>query len=167
MNGIRQIRRQTEMKNLPRILIVDDEAVIRRGFDRLLSGDHCRTSTANNGAAALNAMVHEPFDVVLLDLRMPGEDGLSVLRKIKAGWPRSEVVVITGFPSIESVKEAVQAGAFDYLAKPVEAEDVLGATRRALSRRRWLLRREQRTRNGGAVAEACFCNKGENHVSAS
>jgi len=98
---------------------------------------------------------------------MPGEDGLSVLRKIKAAWPRSEVVVITGFPSIESVKQAVQAGAFDYLAKPVEAEEVLGATRRALSRQRWLLRREQRTSNGGAAAEACFCNKGENHVSAS
>ncbi len=95
----------------PRILIVDDEPIVRCSYQRLLSGAQCRTLTASDGAEALNAMDREPFDVVLLDLRMPGEDGISVLRKIKAGWPSSEVVVITGYPSIESARQAVCAGA--------------------------------------------------------
>jgi len=156
------------MKDLPRILIVDDEAIVRRSYERLLTGEHCCTRTANDGAEALEAMNREPFDVVLLDLRMPGEDGISVLRKIKTGWPESEVVVITGYPTIESAKQAVRAGACDYLAKPVEAEDMICATRRALSRQQWTLRRVQDARDYGAGTKAWFCNKeGESDVATS
>lgn len=155
------------MNESARILIVDDEAVVRRSFDRLLAGSHCYTRTANDGAQALEALQREPFDVVLLDLRMPGEDGISVLRKIKACWPQSEVVVITGYPSLESAKQAVRAGACDYLAKPVEPEDMIGATRRALSRQRWTVRRFPEGRDRGAGSGALFCNEGENNVSAS
>ena len=145
------------MKQTPSILIVDDEAIVRRSFDRMLMGAHCRTRTASDGAEALEAMIREAFDVVLLDLRMPNEDGISVLRKIKAGWPQSEVVVITGYPTIETAKQAVRAGACDYLAKPVEAEDMIYATRRALLRRRWRLRRVGETQDDGAVGADRFC----------
>jgi DNA-binding NtrC family response regulator len=156
------------MNEQPRILIVDDEPIVQRSFDRLLSGAHCCTRTANDGAEALQAMDRESFDVVLLDLRMPGEDGISVLRKIKTGWPQSEVVVITGYPSIESAKQAVRAGASDYLAKPVEAQDMICATRRALSRQQWTLRRVQDARDCGAGTKAEFCNtEGESDVATS
>jgi DNA-binding NtrC family response regulator len=84
------------------------------------------------------------FDLVLLDLRMPGMDGLSVLKALKRNWPESEVVVITGFPSVASAKQAVQLGAFDYLAKPVGPEEVIGAARNALTHKQWTLKQARR-----------------------
>ena len=82
-----------------------------------------------------------PFDVVLLDMRMPGQDGLSVLRTIKQKWPESEVVIITGYPTVDSAKEAVRLGAYDYVAKPVGPQDVINVTDGAITRKQWALRR--------------------------
>jgi DNA-binding NtrC family response regulator len=122
------------------ILVVDDEEIVRRGYARTLATDECHVETAWNGKAALEALEHRPYDVVLLDLRMPEMDGMSVLKTIKARWPESEVVIITGYPSIETAKEAVKLGACDYLAKPVAPGDVRQAARGALDRKRWRLR---------------------------
>jgi DNA-binding NtrC family response regulator len=124
----------------PNILIVDDEEVVRRSFSRVLDGAHWRTASAAGGEQALSALARERFDVVLLDLRMPGGDGLAVLKAIKEKWPESEVVVVTGYPSIESAKEAVRLGAYDYLAKPVGPDEVVNATRGAMQRKGWMLR---------------------------
>jgi len=84
-------------------------------------------------------MEQRPFDVILLDLRMPGLDGMSVLKTIKERWPESEVVVITGCASLETVKEAVQLGACDYLSKPVGPDEVIHAANGALTRKKWAL----------------------------
>lgn len=130
------------MPDKVRFLIVDDEAVVRRAFARILSGAHTVVETADNGAEALRKMQQQPFDVVLLDLKMPGMDGISVLRTIKRNWPDSEVIVVTGYATLETAKESVVAGAFDYLPKPVGPEEVLEATHGALRHRRWALRRE-------------------------
>jgi DNA-binding NtrC family response regulator len=86
-------------------------------------------------------MEQNPFDVVLLDMRMPGQDGLSVLRTIKQKWPESEVVIITGYPTVDSAKEAVRLGAYDYVAKPVGPQDVINAADGAMTRKQWALRR--------------------------
>ena len=129
-------------EHVVRLLIVDDEAVVRQAFTRILSGAHCVVDTAADGAEALRKMRERPFDVVLLDLRMPGMDGLSVLRTIKHDWPDSEVIVITGYAALDSAKASVQAGAYDYLAKPVGPDEVLGATHGALAHKRWALKRE-------------------------
>ena len=86
-------------------------------------------------------MEQDPFDVVLLDMRMPGQDGLSVLRTIKQKWPESEVVIITGYPTVDSAKEAVRLGAYDYVAKPVGPQDVINVTDGAMTRKQWALRR--------------------------
>ena len=75
-------------------------------------------------------MQHEPFDVVLLDLRMPDMDGMKVLRALKQSWPESEVIIITGYPTLESAKEAVSLGAYDYLTKPVGPEQVIDSRQR-------------------------------------
>jgi DNA-binding NtrC family response regulator len=125
---------------MPNILIVDDEEVVRRSFSRVLDGAHCRTESAVNGEEALRALARERFDVVLLDQRMPGTDGITVLKTIKARWPDSEVVMITGYPNVETAKEAVRLGAFDYLAKPVAPDTVIHAARSAALRKRWALR---------------------------
>jgi DNA-binding NtrC family response regulator len=122
------------------ILIVDDEEVVRRSFSSALAAAQCRAEAANDGAEALAAMERKPFDVVLLDLRMPGADGISVLKSMKRRWPASEVVIVTGYPSVESAKEAVRLGACDYLAKPLDPEALVAAANGAIARKRWALR---------------------------
>ncbi len=133
------------MDSRPNVLIVDDEEVVRRSYAATLAHERCKAQVALDGEQALDAMERERFDVVLLDLRMPGMDGMTVLRKMKQKWPEREVVVITGYPSVESAKEAVRLGAFDYLAKPVGPDDILGAARGALNRKQWALRGTQTT----------------------
>ena len=125
-----------------RILIVDDDETVRRAFERILSTDHCDVESASGGRDALQRMAQQAFDVVLLDLRMPGMDGLSVLREIKRMHPDCEVVVITGFPELESAKQSVALGAYDYLAKPVGPQDVIQAANAAMLHKRWAMRPE-------------------------
>ena len=126
---------------LPRIMIVDDDEVVRLSHLRSLAGARCNVEAVWNGTEALRAMEQRPFDVILLDLRMPGLDGMTVLKRIKERWPETEVVIITGYPSLETVKEAVQLGACDYLAKPVGPDEVINAANSALMRKKWALRR--------------------------
>ena len=124
----------------PRILIVDDEDVVRLSYAMILAREDCQAQTAWDGDEALRAMGKSPFDVVLLDLRMPGTGGMGVLKAIKQKWPDSEVVIITGYPTVESAKKAVQLGAYEYLAKPVGPEEVIEVARNALVRKQWALR---------------------------
>lgn len=127
------------------ILVVDDEEVVRRSYVRTLSGENCSVAAVWNGNEALQAMGQHPFDVVLLDLCMPGMGGMTVLKTIKEKWPESEVIVITGYPAVESAKEAVTLGAYDYLAKPVDPDDVINAANGAMLHRRWALRCDQQS----------------------
>jgi len=125
-----------------RILVVDDEESVRRGYTRLLGELDCDTQAAGDGEQALHAMERHPADAVLLDLRMPGAGGLEVLEALKRRWPECEVVVITGYPTVESAKRALQLGAFGYLAKPADPDEVIDAARGALRRKKWALRAE-------------------------
>ncbi len=128
------------MSNRSSVLIVDDEEVVRRAHLRSLEHTGCETRVAEDGNAAIKVMEQEPADVILLDLRMPGLDGMDVLKTLKTRWPDSEVVVITGYPTIESAKEAVRLGACDYIAKPVGPDDVVKAANEAMTQKRWALR---------------------------
>jgi DNA-binding NtrC family response regulator len=132
------------MKKRANILIVDDEEVVRLSHLRSLAGTDCNTQVAEDGKEALHVMEQQPFDVILLDLRMPDLDGMDVLKTIKERWPDSEVVVITGYPSIESAKEAVRLGAFNYLAKPLGPDDVIKAANDAMMQKRWTLRSDRK-----------------------
>lgn len=125
------------------ILIVDDEEVVRLSHLRSLEYSGCNARAADGGRAAIKDMEENPADVILLDLRMPDLDGMDVLKTIKQRWPDSEVVVITGYPSLESAKQAVRLGAFDYLAKPVAPDDVIRATTSAVTQKRWGLRSDK------------------------
>jgi len=123
-----------------KILVVDDEEVVRRSFTRILETTHCHVKAVERWSEVARAMQEDPFDVVLLDLRMPEVDGMTVLRALKQRWPESEVIIITGFPTIESAKEAVALGAYDYLTKPVGPEQVIEASNAAMQHKRWALR---------------------------
>jgi len=128
--------------NTPRknVLVVDDEEVVRMSYLRSLGGERCEVETAPDGTEALRALERHPFDLVMLDLRMPGMDGMTVLRTIKERWPESEVVVITGYPSVETAKEAIRLGAADYLEKPVGPDELVNAAARAMLHKEWALR---------------------------
>lgn len=126
-----------------KVLIVDDEEVVRRAHLRTLAAAQCQAHAVWNGEEALHAMENDRFDVVLLDLRMPGIDGMAVLRTLKDKWPDSEVIVITGYPCVETAKEAIRLGAYDYLAKPVPPDEIIKAASDAMRQKRWALRRER------------------------
>ncbi len=130
-----------KMSDKDRILIVDDDEVVRWSYLRSLQSASRNVASASDGEEALQTMERDPFDVVLLDIRMPGRDGLSVLRAIKQKWPESEVVIITGYPTVTSAKEAVRLGANDYVAKPVGPQEVINVTDAAITRKKWALRR--------------------------
>jgi DNA-binding NtrC family response regulator len=129
------------MTDKNRILIVDDDDVVRRSYLRSLESSSCQVAAARDGEEALETMERDRFDVVLLDMRMPGQDGLAVLRTIKQKWPESEVVIITGYPTVDSAKEAVRLGAYDYVAKPVGPQDVVNVADGAITRKQWAMRR--------------------------
>ena len=140
-----------------KVLVVDDEAVVRESYLRTLDGIRYNVRTAPDGGEALRMMEAEHFDVILLDIRMPEMDGIEVLRQIKERWPECEVVIITGYPSIETAKEAVRLGAYNYLAKPVGPKEVVeaatGATGGGLSG--WLHALSVRTPGGSDEEPGC------------
>jgi len=132
------------MNDKANILIVDDEEVVRLSHLRSLASSGWNAQVAEDGNEALIAMEEHPYDVILLDLRMPDLDGMEVLKTIKQRWPDSEVVVITGYPTIDSAKEAVRLGAHNYLAKPVGPNEVIKATNDAMTQKRWAMRSERK-----------------------
>ena len=146
------------------ILVVDDDETVRRSHLRSLAGANCNVKAVWDGGEALRAMAEQAFDVVLLDLRMPGLNGMAVLRTIKEKWPASEVVIITGYPSIETAKEAVRLGAYDYLAKPVGPDEVINAANGAVMQKKWGLRTERANRIEETGRRSVARKTSSNHV---
>lgn len=137
-----------------RILIVDDEEVVRLSYMRILAGTNSKVKEAWSWSQVAQAMQDDPADVVLLDLRMPEMDGISVLRAIKQRWPESEVIVITGYPTLETAKQAVSLGAYDYLTKPVNPEQVIHASNAAWLHKRWALHNDRSPPAAASVSRA-------------
>lgn len=102
----------------PRVLVVDDEQRIRDACSRMLASEGCEVDVADNGATGLEMIQQSHFDIVLLDLMMPGLSGLDVLTDIKARHPDTVVIVITGYATLEHSIETMKKGAFDFLSKP-------------------------------------------------
>ena len=136
-----------------RILAVDDEAVIREGLKRVFSGERYRVEAHAGGRSALERLQEEVFDLVITDLKMPGMDGLELLRSIRILQPEVPVIVITGYSTIDSAVEAMKNGATDYVAKPFTPEAIREKVERALEQRAVLvneiyLRKELRDNHG-------------------
>jgi len=108
-----------------RVLIVDDEESIRSSLERLLSYEKFKTFAAADGAAALDLAASERIDVVLLDIKMPGMDGLEVLGKLKELHPGLPVIIISGHGTISTAVDATKLGAYDFLEKPIDMDRLL------------------------------------------
>jgi len=111
------------MKKKP-ILVVDDERNIRLTVSQALESLGMPVQTAVNGEEALCKLREAPFGLVFLDLKMPGMDGMEVLRRIKEDWPRTRVIIITAHGSVESAVEAMKLGAADVVQKPFSPGEI-------------------------------------------
>ena len=106
------------------VLVVDDEEVVRTGICRILERQGLSIHTAADGSEALEIMANQAIDLVLLDIKMPGMDGIEVLQHIRATYPNTVVVMITGHPTIQSAIECTKLGAVDYLVKPFRVDEL-------------------------------------------
>ena len=118
------------------ILVIDDDAFMRDACHQTLTKHGHSVSLAQSGREGLSLLEKWSFDLILLDLKMPGEDGLSVLAKIKDLDPEAMVVMITGYGSIQTAVRAIKLGAFDFIAKPFTPEQLLKLVNRAMRHRR-------------------------------
>ncbi len=117
------------------VLVVDDEKPTRVLMERELPRGGCAVVAAKTGEEALEMLSRQDFDVVLLDLKMPGLGGMETLRRLRSSGMTGEIVVLTGHPEIESAIEAMKLGAYDYLTKPFKLSDVEAVLRRAAEKR--------------------------------
>jgi DNA-binding NtrC family response regulator len=117
----------------PSILIVDDEDVVRDSLFHWFQSEEYNVEAATNAADALRFISERPFDVVIADIRMPGMDGLQLLERIRAEELDTAVIVITGYASVETAIRALKHGAFDYVTKPFDPDDLSISVRNAIA----------------------------------
>ncbi|MDY0292026.1 MAG: sigma-54 dependent transcriptional regulator [Desulfuromonadaceae bacterium] len=106
------------------ILVVDDEAVIREALRRILESGGHKATCVSSGHAALEKIQEESFNLVITDLKMPGMNGIEVLKSIKILQPKVPIIIITGYATVETAVDAIKQGAFDYLSKPFTPKQV-------------------------------------------
>ena len=112
------------MTKKPRILVVDDETVVRESLKDWLMEDDYEVGLAASGEDAVSMAQEKSWDVILLDLKMPGMDGLETLKRLKKMTPEAEVLMMTAFATIDTAVQAMKEGAFDYLVKPFDPDEI-------------------------------------------
>jgi len=133
------------MTTAPRILIVDDEERFRLTLGKLLKVRELDVTTLGSGPEALEALKQEPYDVIVLDVRMPGMDGIETLAEIKKLNPNIEVIILTGHASVDAAVDIMKLGGYDYLLKPCSVEELVEKIDSAFERKQ---AREQRSKKG-------------------
>jgi DNA-binding NtrC family response regulator len=118
-----------------KVLLVDDEAVFANNMAKLLTNRGYKVTAVNSGDAAIRTLQDQNFDVVVLDLKMPGMDGITTLKQIKKLGLFTETLILTGHGSIDSALEAIKLGAYDYLTKPCEINELVAKVEGAWSRK--------------------------------
>lgn len=118
-----------------RILLVDDEVVFANNMSKLLTRRGYQVKAVNGGDEALRALMDNPFDVMVLDLKMPGMDGIATMQEMRKLGLFTQILILTGHGSIDTALEAIQLGAYDYVTKPVEIAELLSKIEAAFERK--------------------------------
>ena len=116
------------------ILVVEDEMGPRESLKMIL-GPRYHVETAENGLKAVEILEKKPVDGVTIDLRMPGPSGIEVLKQIRKRWPLTQVLVITGYATLKTALDAIRYGAFNYLQKPFDVDELIDAVRGMIAKK--------------------------------
>lgn len=137
------------MPGTVRILVVDDDPLILKSCRDVFAEEGYVTVIADSGAAGIQEIGKESFDLIITDMKMADTDGLEVLRVAQKREPGTPVVVLTGYPTVQNAIESVKAGAFDYVCKPLTPDELLLATNKAIEHSRLLLQSRYFRRRAG------------------
>ncbi|MBI3472708.1 MAG: sigma-54-dependent Fis family transcriptional regulator [Candidatus Solibacter usitatus] len=118
-----------------KILIVDDEPVVRESLDQWFAGEGYRTKAVADGREALAAVASERWDLALLDIKTPGMDGMELQTRLREADPDLTVIIMTGYATVETAVQALKNGAYDYITKPVDPDELSHLVNRALEHR--------------------------------
>jgi len=135
----------------PRILLVDDEERFRTNLQKMLVAQGLTVGAVSSGEAALQELKLNSYDVIVLDIRMPGMDGLATLKEIKSINPEAEVIILSGHASMDAAVEINRLGGYDYLMKPCPLEELLLKIEAAYEKK---VDREQRTQKSRPPTES-------------
>jgi len=116
---------------MKKILVIDDEAIIRLSCERVLASEGHEVKIAGNGKEGISMLEKEPFDLVLLDMKMPDMDGFEVLKIIKERWAETMVIIITGYSTVQMAVQTMKLGAHKFIEKPFTPDILTAAVSRA------------------------------------
>ncbi|NOZ69923.1 MAG: response regulator [Deferribacteres bacterium] len=128
------------MEKKGKILILDDDPVVTLSCKRILGAEGYSISTVEKGEDALNKLAKEDFDLLISDIRLPDISGMTVLKEARIIKPSTDVVMITGYPTLEDAKESTRLGAEQYLEKPFTPEFMINVAKKIFDKRGWILR---------------------------
>lgn len=129
------------MEKKGKILVLDDDPVVTLSCKRILGAEGYNIITADKGEDALKKIANEEFDLLISDIRLPDINGITVLKESKIIQPKLDVVIITGYPTLEDAKESVRLGAFEFIEKPFTPEFMMNVAKKIFDKRGWILRK--------------------------
>jgi CheY-like chemotaxis protein len=124
-----------------RILVLDDDPIVTLSCKRILGAEGYSISTVQKGEDALIKLAKEDYDLLISDVRLPDISGMEVLKEARIIKPQTDVVIITGYPTLEDAKESVRLGAAEYIEKPFTPDFMLNVAKKVFDKRGWILRK--------------------------
>jgi DNA-binding NtrC family response regulator len=117
-----------------KILVVDDDAIVIRSCRRILEAEGFEVSTVPGADKALEAIRTSDFDILLIDVKMPERDGMYLMREIKKNWPEIPTIVMSGYPTPETIAEVLRLGATLFIPKPFRPDELIKSVRQVLKK---------------------------------
>lgn len=123
-----------------KILVLDDDPVVVLSCKRILGAEGYNITATGKGEEAIKMLEQEEYDLLITDIKLPDISGIEVLREAQVIQPKTDVVVITGYPNLDDAKESIKLGAFEYIEKPFTPDFMLNVAKKVFDRRGWILR---------------------------
>jgi DNA-binding response OmpR family regulator len=117
-----------------KILVVDDESIVLESCKRVLEADGFEASLVPSADKALDAMEHGDFALLLIDVKMPGHDGIYLMREVREKWPDMPIIVMSGYHTLETIEEAIETGADAFIPKPFTPDELLEKIRKVMEK---------------------------------